>query len=113
MATESVKSTSASDSKDKKKTNDEPQIEFAQDKKFPEEIKEEVRKILIPLLKDPKPTTIAKNLVTGLNKKFGAAWNAIVGGHFSTSFTYIEGMYTEIKVQDLLISVWKIYVPPK
>ncbi|KAF9764042.1 hypothetical protein NGRA_0874 [Nosema granulosis] len=93
--------------------NDEPVIEFDKSKKFPEEIKEEVRKALLPMLSKPSPTTISKNLVSMLNKKFGNGWNVVTGGHFSGSFTYIEGFYTECKVKDLVISIFKIYIPQK
>jgi hypothetical protein len=101
------------DENNKEKKEDENKIEFRNDKKFPQEIKEEIRKALLPELDKPSPTTISKNLSKMLNKNFGAGWNVVAGGHYSGSFTYIDGMYTEIKAKDLVISVFKIYIPQK
>lgn len=95
------------------KKDDEIRIEFDKEKKFPEDIKEEIRKALLPLIAKAEPTKISKNLAAMLNKKFGEGWNVVTGGHFSGNFTYIEGFYTEAKVKDLVISIFKIYIPQK
>lgn len=96
-----------------KSTDREEDLNFSDSKDFPEEIKDKLRQELKGKTDNIEPSKLSGKLKNMLDSNFGMGWCVIIGGHFSGAFTYVDNLYVEIKCKEVVIVMFKTFLPQK